>query len=148
MFNSGLLELHSFLRYLILVLFLSSLGTAYYGLIGSPAYTNRIRKLHLTTRMIVNLQALIGLALYFLNGFYRAWTSFGMGNRRFSFFAFGHLLGMLIGIALINIGHQKSTRADTAKAKFKHIATFYSIGTVIIFLMIPWPFFHSWAVWY
>jgi hypothetical protein len=66
----------------------------------------------------------------------------------FGFFAFEHLFGMIIGIALINIRSHKAMEAKTDRTKYKRIAVFYSIGIVIIFLLIPWPFFHSWAAWF
>jgi hypothetical protein len=149
MVSTGLLDLHSAIRYIILIFLFSSLFTAYSGLIGSRSYTDGIHKWHLSTRILVNIQALIGLALYFLYGFYHAWTNSVLAaNAMFGFFAFAHIIGMIIGVALINIGHQKALNAENDYAKYKHIAIFYSIGILIIFLMIPWPFFHSWAAWF
>lgn len=66
----------------------------------------------------------------------------------YGFFAIGHIIGMVIGIALINIEYHRAIDVETDHAKYKHIAIFYSIGFGIIFLMIPWPFFHSWARWF
>jgi hypothetical protein len=47
---------------------------------------------------------------------------------------------MLIGIALITIGHIKAKKASTDSAKFQSIFIFFLIGLVLIVSRIPWPF--------
>lgn len=148
MINTGLIDLHSAIRYLVLILFIGSLFTAWRGFIDNRSYTDGVHRWHLVTRIFVNIQAIIGLILYFLNGFYQAWTNSALRQGMFGFFGIAHIIGMIIGIALINIGHQRSLQAETDHDKYKRIAIFYTIGIVVIFLMIPWPFFHSWAAWF
>jgi hypothetical protein len=75
MVTKGLLDLHSAIRYLILILLVGSLFTAYRGLLRDVPYTRFIGKWNITTRILINIQALTGLTLYFLLGLYHAWTT-------------------------------------------------------------------------
>jgi predicted membrane channel-forming protein YqfA (hemolysin III family) len=43
-----------------------------------------------------------------------------------------HLVGMLIAIILITIGHSRSKRATTPTGKHKAIATFYTMGILVM----------------
>lgn len=148
MLTTVLLDLHSTIRYAIVILLIGSLFTAYRGLLKNHSYTEGIRKWHLSTRVLVNIQMLIGLTLYILGGYYHGLLNPSILVGVYGFFSVGHIAGMIIGIVLINIGYQRALKAETDHAKYKRIALFYSIGFGIIFLMIPWPFFHSWATWF
>lgn len=148
MLITGLLDVHSAIRYAIVILLIVSLFTAYRGLMSKRTYTEGIRKLHFSTRMLLNLQMFIGLLLYILKGYYHAWANFSSISGMVGFFAIGHILFMFIGISLINVGYQKALKAATDHTKYKRIAIFYSIGFLLIFMMIPWPFFHKWAMWF
>lgn len=143
-----LLYLHSGLRYLIIILLLWSLSTAITGLVKRKEYTERVRKIYTSTRMLLNLQMLIGLALYFMMGFFHLLGKLGSISDQAAFFTIAHISGMIVGITLINIGYFLATKAETDRKKYKRITIFYGIGSLIIFLMIPWPFFHSWATWF
>lgn len=148
MIITGLLDLHSAIRYAIVILLAGSLFTAYRGLIKNQAYTGGIHKLHLSTRVLLNIQMLIGLTLYVMKGYYHTWTNLSNLPDMIGFFAIGHIVVMFIGISLVNIGYQRAIKAETDQAKYKRIAIFYTIGCLLIFLMIPWPFMHSWATWF
>lgn len=148
MITTGLLDLHSAIRYLIVLLLTGSVATAFYGLASRQRYSEGIRKLHLATRILLNLQMLIGLLLYIFKGYYSMWTQLASLPEMTIFFTAVHIIGMIIGIGLVNAGYHKAIEAQTDFAQYKYIAIFYSAGFLVIFLMIPWPFFHSWANWF
>lgn len=148
MITPGLLDLHSAIRYLIVIFLIGSLFTAFRGLKNQQTYSLGIRRLHLSTRVLVNLQMLIGLALYVLKGYYKLLGHLTELPEMTGFFTAVHIIGMIIGIGLINTGYQRAVKAETDHDKYKRIAIFYTIGFLIIFMMIPWPFFHSWATWF
>lgn len=148
MIITGLLDLHSAIRYIIVILLAGSLFTAFRGMINNQEYTQGIRKLHLSTQMLVNIQMLIGLTLYILKGYYHTWTNLANLPEMIGFFTAPHIIGMFLGISLINVGYHRAVKAEAGYTKFKRIAIFYTIGFLIIFLMIPWPFFHPWAQWF
>lgn len=148
MFTTGLSDLHSAIRYAIIILLAGSLFTAYRGLINKKTYTEGIRRWYLSTRVLLNIQMLIGLTLYLFKGYYHTWTNLSNLSGMVGFFAIGHIIGMIIGISLINIGYQKAVKAEMDYTKYKRIAVFYTIGFLLILLMIPWPFMHTWATWF
>lgn len=146
--EAGLLHLHSALRYLLIVLLGWSLYTATAGLINQRKYTIGVRRVHLSTRILLNVQLIIGLILYFVMGYFHLLDKIGSISDQARFFSVVHITGMIIGISLINLGYHFAAKARTDKSKFQNITVFYGIGFVIIFMMIPWPFFHSWATWF
>lgn len=145
---AGLLHLHSALRYILIFLLIWSLYTALIGLIKQKEYTRQKDRIYQITRILLDLQMLIGFILYFGMGYFHFLYKLGNISGEVKFFTIIHITGMIIGISLINIGYLLASRVESDKGKYKRIATFYSIGFLIIFLMIPWPFFHSWATWF
>lgn len=142
-----LLKTHSVLRYLILVMLTWSLFTAWSGWKGQKSYKASFKKIHNVTRLLLILQMLLGIGLYYLFGFYKLWGHLQGIPEQAGFFTIGHVSMMLIAIACINIGYAVAVRAASDKWKFRRIAIFYSIGCLVIFMAIPWPFLHSWATW-
>jgi lauroyl/myristoyl acyltransferase len=54
---------------------------------------------------------------------------------------------MLIGITLVTLGYSKAKRIEESAKKYKTILTYFGIGLVIIFVMIPWPFMKEFGSW-
>jgi hypothetical protein len=142
-----LLKSHSILRYVILVLLLWSLFTAWSGWRGRRLYKPLHGKLHNITRLLLLLQMLLGLTLYYLLGFYKSFGHLREASDQVGFFAVAHVSMMLIAIICINAGYTIAMKASTDKWKFRRVAIFYTIGSFIIFMAIPWPFMHGWATW-
>jgi len=77
-----------------------------------------------------HLQAIIGLGLYFMNG----WSQ-QLGNMKDAeprFWSMEHLLLMLFAVVLITVGRVKSKKATTDLLKHKKGLVFYSIALFII----------------
>jgi hypothetical protein len=51
-----------------------------------------------------------------------------------------HLVGMLLAIVAITIGHSKSKKGVDAAAKFKAIKVWYVLAFILVLAFIPWPF--------
>jgi len=137
---TGLLHLHSFLRWvglaLMLVTIVDSLVRMYRPFLGSE------RKLSLVTMIILHTQLLIGIALYFVSPLVANAIESGMVmkdpvNR---FYMVEHFLGMAIAIAFVTIGHSKSKKQSENWSKHKLIFTYYFIALILILISIPWPF--------
>lgn len=142
-----ILTTHSILRYLILAMLIWSLVTAWSGWKGDKAYGRSIRIVHQATRILLIVQMLLGIGLYYLLGFYRLVGKLNRLGDQSIFFTVVHVSMMLLAIILINLGYGLAMKARTDKRKYRRIAVFYSIGTFIIFMAIPWPFMHSWGTW-
>ena len=145
---TGLLDLHSAIRYIALILLIISIISAYGGLVNHRDFSKARRRLFLATTGFLNFQMLLGLLLYFLKGDYAAWGNLSGATGMIFFFGIIHLIGMFIAITLVNMGYRTSLKKETDPDKFRRVAIFFSIGLILIFLFIPWPFLHSWATWF
>lgn len=140
---TGMMHLHSTLRYVLLILLLISLYKAYTGYKQGRSYTSGDDKISLYTMITAHLQLLIGLYMYFVSPKVQAALAdmgTAMGDKILRFVAVEHILGMLIGITLITVGRVSSKKKQSSTAKFKTIWTWYGLGLLVIFLSIPWPF--------
>ncbi|MFM7901981.1 MAG: hypothetical protein ACKPAD_08335 [Bacteroidota bacterium] len=100
----------------------------------------------LFTLISAHLQLVLGFVMYFMNDT----ISMALGNMAATmkdgvlrFLAVEHVLTMVIGIALITIGHIKAKKASTDHSKFTAILVFYLIALVLIVSRIPWPFMEA-----
>src|SRR5574343_477108 len=132
MYN-GLVHLHNLLRWIILILLLISLVSAF-------TKNARIQKTSLWLLIIAHSTLVLGL-FQWLNG---NWglkliqtNGFGevMKDSVQRFWAVEHIAGMLIGIVLITIARGKSKRLNYSAASW-----LYLIALVIILASVPWPF--------
>lgn len=128
---TGLLHLHSALRYVILILVLISIFQAFTA--GNKPYTAGNKKINLFTLISAHIQLLLGLVLYFTSD----WVNFSqMSNPVYRYWNVEHISMMVLAIVLITIGYSKAKKAIDDKAKHRAIYTFYTIAVVIIFLGI------------
>ncbi|QIP13282.1 cytochrome B [Spirosoma aureum] len=134
---TGLVHMHSGLRWIALVLLIAAVFTALSRWQGRNGYTDGNRKLYLFTLISIHLQLVIGLILYFIS----PKVNFGMiSDKLYRFYTVEHLTGMLVAIVLITIGYSRSKRASDPTTKQRLIAIFYGLGLLLILAMIPWPF--------
>lgn len=128
---TGLLHLHSILRYVILILVLISIFQAITA--GNKPYTAANKKVNLFALISAHTQLLIGLALYFMSPL----VDFSqMKNPINRYWNVEHISMMVLAIILITIGYSKSKKAIDDKAKHRAIYIYYSIAVVIVFLGI------------
>ena len=97
------------------------------------------KMLNLFAMVILHVQFLIGLTLYFMSGRVNMGEGW-MKNPMFRFFGMEHFIGMLLAIVLITIGRRKAENASIDSKKHKTVLVFYLIGFILILAFIPWPF--------
>jgi hypothetical protein len=124
-------QLHSGFRYIVLVLFIYAIVSAFVGWLGKRPYTNGNRLTNLFAMISAHTQLLIGIVLYFLSPFVQ-FNSTTMKNLVTRYFTVEHQVMMLIALVLITIGHSKSKKLVLPEAKHKIIALFYGIALLII----------------
>lgn len=129
---NGLSHAHSGLRWVVLVLLVTAIAQAFGN--KEVALTKSNRKIALFAMIFTHIQLLLGVALLFVSSKVNLKEPFLTAATRF--YTVEHLVGMLIAIALITIGHSKAKKSES----FKPIATYYLIGLIIIIVSIPWPF--------
>ena len=142
MMYTGLLHLHSALRYVVLVLVLLAIVQAITA--GSKPYTATNKKINLFALISAHLQLVIGLILYFISPN----VDFSkMSNPIFRYWNVEHITMMILAIVLITIGYSKSKRAKEDKAKHRAIYIFYTLAIVIVLLAIfTMPGRNQWAM--
>jgi uncharacterized membrane protein len=130
-----LVSAHSGLRWIALILLL----LAIYNAFTANNYEKKHRLVNMFAMISLHTQLLIGLALYFTSAkvqFTEGWMKVAM----YRFYGMEHLMGMLIAIVLVTIGHSKSKKATESAAKFKAIKLWYVLALILILAFIPWPF--------
>lgn len=112
---------------------------------GKKAFTAADRKVPLFFMISMDIQLLLGLALYFTG----AWgikniQNQGMGNVMKDsvsrFFAVEHLVGMLLAVILAHMANSVTKKAIADDKKFKKIFLFSLLSLLVMLATIPWPF--------
>ncbi len=142
--NSILLDIHSLLRWVLLLLLTTTIVNSLIGWTQNRKYKKSDDQLSLFTMIVTDVQLLIGLILYFTSAYgYKLIKNADMkevmSNGVMRFFAVEHLTGMLVAIILIHIGRSSAKKATTERGKFKRTFWWYLIALVIMIAMIPWP---------
>lgn len=138
---------HSGLRWVVLVLLVLAILNAFGKRRGGSVYPGK-EKLALFAMISVHVQLLLGLVLYLWLSPLVSFEGNVMGNAVTRFYTVEHLVGMLIGIALVTIGYSKAKRQAELNKGWKTISTFYLLGLLVIIASIPWPFRELGAGWF
>ena len=141
--EKGLLHLHSFLRWVILILLLVALYKSFAD--RHKAFTAAHKKTGLFLMIFADIMLLVGLYQWITGPWgLKSIQSNGMGvvmkNAAARFFAVEHLLGMVIAIILIHVGYSYSKKNVADSVKHKRTLLFYGLALLIILISIPWPF--------
>ncbi len=130
---------HSLLRYLILFFALIVVVQSLVGMLGKKKFMKTNRMMALFLLICCDIQLLLGLSLYFGNGWAgvlthgEAFTS--VANR---FWTVEHSVGMLVAIILVHIGYTSTKRNLDDDRKYKRLFWCVFIAMGIFFAMIPW----------
>lgn len=134
-----LISAHSGLRWVALILLVMAIINAGRKQ-SSGKYEKSDKMLNPFAMIILHVQLLIGLGLYFFSGkvnFSSGW----MKSSMFRFFGMEHLLLMLIAIAVVTMGRSKAEKKlKGTRDKHRKIMISYTIGLILILISIPWPF--------
>ncbi len=138
--ETGLIHLHSSLRWIVLILLIAAIAKAFGGRKKEVPFEGT-RKIALFAMISLHVQLLIGLALYFTRGWASKWGTEGMmGDKILRFFTMEHLLMMVIAIALATIGYSGAKRMSNSMKQHRRIFITYLIALILILASIPWPF--------
>lgn len=140
---SALIHSHSGLRWVALFLLLLAIFNAAKAQ-SSGRYEKRDKMINLFAMVMLHIQLLIGLVLYFTSlkvQFVDGWMSSDVAGGMYRFYGLEHLLGMIVAITIVTLGRRKAEKKLTGtRDKHRKILISYTIGLVIILAMIPWPF--------
>lgn len=135
-------NVHSYLAYVALAILFIAVANAILGLVGNKMFTlEKDFRISLFALIIVHLQLLLGLVLYFVSasGFY-AISEFGIGklSPAARLLALEHPLTNIIAVVLITIGWSRHKKFMDGRKKFRSIVVFYGLGLLLILSRIPW----------
>jgi hypothetical protein len=130
--NDILKSAHSGWRYVVFLLLIIAVVKALSGWFGNKPYTEGNRKLNVFTLISAHIQLLLGLGVYFLNGWYKIDSSIAMGR----YWKMEHISMMIIAIILITVGNAKSKKVADAVAKHRTISIFFGLALIIIIVAI------------
>ena len=137
-----ILNLHSYLAYIVLALLIVAVVNAIIGFSGNKLFTlEKEFRIGLFTLILAHLQLLVGLTLYFVSpkGLH-AIKTLGMGglDSAARLLAVEHPFVNIIAVVLITIGWSRHKKILEAKGKFKTFAIFYGLGLILFLSRIPW----------
>ncbi|MFT3681493.1 MAG: hypothetical protein QM791_14565 [Ferruginibacter sp.] len=137
-----ILILHSILRWGILIVGLWTVINAVTGVSSKRAYTAADNRSNLLFMIFFDLQLLIGLILYFVNGWFDKLKQFSVykSDAPTRFFMLEHLTMMILAWILVHVGRSAVKKAGTDAAKHKKMLIFFGIAFILILASIPWPF--------
>lgn len=140
MYNSTLF-IHSWLRWVVLILMILVIVKSIIGLTGNKNYEKLDRILAASTVGTLHLQLFIGLALYiFLSPITQAaFSDFGAAMKEASvrYWAVEHIFAMIVAIGLAEVGKSKAKKASEDKKKFKMQLIFFTLSLILILSRIP-----------
>ena len=132
---TGLLHIHTFLRYLVLIGLLVVIIKAIIGLSSKQPYTNLDNKLSLFLFIFTHTQLLVGLILYFVSPFAK-FGSDTMSDKTTRYWTVEHIVGMLAAVVLITLARSTTKRMTDDASKHKRMFIFNFVALVVIITMI------------
>jgi hypothetical protein len=139
-----LLQVHSILRWIILLLLILSIFQSFIGWIKHRQLREGDVKLWLFTMISAHTTLLVGLVLL-LFGRYGI-LSIGlpegvelMKDKFYRFFWVEHPTGMLIATVLITLGRGVVKKQITDPLKYKRAFWFFLLALAFILATVPWP---------
>jgi hypothetical protein len=139
-----LLQIHSILRWVILILLVLSIVQSFVGWIRRRELREGDTKLWLFTMVSAHTTLLIGLILLLFGRFGILSSGLPEGvdlmkDKFYRFFWVEHPTGMLIATILITLGRGVARKQIKDPLKYKRAFWLFFLALVIILATIPWP---------
>ncbi|MCC6816361.1 MAG: hypothetical protein IT267_08120 [Saprospiraceae bacterium] len=135
-----MINLHSWLRWLLLIIFLLVIFKSYTGWKSARIYTPNDKKWNTILIACLHLQAVIGLILYITSPMMKSILSDmggSMKNSESRFWAVEHITGMIVAVVIAQLGSIKIKKISVDNDKFRTAFIYFTISLLIILLMIP-----------
>jgi hypothetical protein len=128
---SLLLQVHSILRYFVLIALVVVIIMALLGIINKRPFGKWDNKASLYLLIFTHLQLLAGLVLYFVSPL----VSFGsdtMKDKLVRYWTVEHLTAMLLAVILITVARISIKKMPGDQAKFRRLFNFNLIALIVI----------------
>lgn len=134
--------IHSWWAYLVLLVLIITTVNSLIGYSSKKEWGANDLRLALFTLIVSHIQFLIGVVLYFVSPYFKAFGEGGMGvvmkDSTLRLYLVEHPLMMLIAVVLITIGYSKHKNKRLSKQKFKTISILYGLALIFMLSRIPW----------
>jgi uncharacterized membrane protein YozB (DUF420 family) len=142
MYN-GLLQLHSVLRWIILILLLAAIYKSFAD--RSGAFTSTHKKLGLFLMISCDIMLLLGSYQWItgplgLKNIQAIGMKEVMTNSYYRFYGIEHITAMVIAIILVHVGKSYAKKNIPDATKHQRTVLFFALALLIILISIPWPF--------
>ena len=146
-----LLLIHNLFRWIVVILAVYALYNNYTGWRNAKVFSKKDKSLNGIFIGTLHLQLVIGFILYFGYSPYVSQAMENMGKAMKDpvsrFWAVEHILGMIIAVAVAQIGNIISKKAGTDTEKFRKAFVFFLIAVIIIILSHPFAFHGQERTW-
>jgi len=127
------------MAYIVLALIFIVIVIALLGMLQSKSMSSSTKRLARWALIATHLQFVFGLVIYFLSPMgFSALSDEVMGDSFLRLYTIEHPLMMLLGVAVITIGHGRMKRQLDDARKHTTLFIFYLIGLLLILSRIPW----------
>ena len=137
------LTLHSWLRWAVLIAGLVAAVRAISGLAQKRAWTRADDRAGFWFVILIDLQMLLGFAMYFfLSPITKAaMQDFGrtMASAGLRFWAVEHVFGMIVAIAIAHAGRARTKKVRPDATRHKVAAITFVLALLAILISMPWP---------
>jgi hypothetical protein len=139
---SLLIFIHSWLRWILLLLGLFVIIRSYAGWFGKKNYLKSDRSISLVLISLFHTQLILGLLLYFFYSpvVHSAFQNFGaaMKDSQLRYWAVEHLFIMIFSVIIAQFGHIRIKKTHAALSKHRNAAIYYTMAFILIVSRIPW----------
>lgn len=139
---SIVLTLHDLVRWLIIIFAFWTVFASFGGLVKHSGYSKKTNLASLLFMIGMDVQVLLGMLLYFNNGWFDKLKHLGvyMHDTNQRFFVLEHWFLMLIAWALVHAGRTFVGKAVKSQEKYKKTLIYFGLALLLILIAIPWPF--------
>lgn len=139
---STVYSIHSWWAYLVVLVLVITTINSLVGFFSKKEYGANDFRISLFTLIVSHIQLLIGIVIYFVAPYFKAFSEVGMGgvmkDSTLRLYLVEHPLIMIIAVTLITIGYSKHKKKLTSHPKFKTLAIFYTLALIFVLSRIPW----------
>ncbi|WP_110514934.1 hypothetical protein [Herpetosiphon llansteffanensis] len=122
--SSFLLNAHSGWRWIVMLAILVAVGYGLWGWLTKQSWNDTARKIMLFTTIAIDIQLLLGLALYVVN---KSWSQLNPATVRFE-----HPTVMVLALGLAHVVNTKVKRGEIPAARYRLMA----LGTIAVLVLI------------
>jgi hypothetical protein len=135
-----MVELHSLLRYAVLLLLIAAVLKGYAGWFGKKSFTKGDEQIGLLLMIFAHVQFVLGLWLYFTSDMMKALPGMAESMKEpvLRFWKVEHITAMILAVVIITVGRRMAKNAKEDHIKHRRSAVYYTLALLLIVSAIPW----------